>query len=135
MKATTTRIQRESKTEPEFLTAIVGLLFTPRDLADETEFTGKTCWPSFKSQPEWREFLATFEEAKNIEESETTLQERTRKFKQYVNQLVSIIDNNQRWGFETVLVAVGNAIHSDASLCTAICSAGAEKVRFFFQLT
>lgn len=112
-----------------------GSFFTPRDFADDTELTGKTCWTSFKSTPGWREFLTTFEEAKNIEESKTTLQERTRKFKQYVNQLESLIENNQRWGFETVLVAVGNAIHSDASLCTAICSAGAEKVRFSFQLT
>ena len=84
--------------------------------------------------PQYQEFLLAFDEAKMLAESNTTLQDRTRKFKQYVAQLESLVEANQRNGFEAIIVTVGNAIHSDASLCNTITSTGAEDVRFFLFL-
>ena len=50
------------------------------------------------------------------------------------NQLNSIIKNNQKYSFKTVVIAVGNAIHSDASLFTVIKSTGVKKIFFFSNL-
>ena len=88
----------------------------------------------------WQDFLTAFDEAKSLQESKTTLQDRTRKFKAYNTQLESLVDETSRYGFQTVIVTVGNAIHSDESLCNVIVSAGAEKVCssylvYFFFLT
>lgn len=79
--------------------------------------------------PNWQEILAEHETLANLEASRISVQSRARKFKQFTKTLESAAhEASTRHGFEALVVAVGNSIHQDSSLCYAYESPGAANV-------